>query len=283
MQILLQEAAIAFLIALVVKEMIESEYERRQQVAMVAGAEASRHAVLRALFGTFFDDETVERVYGTIFSSPLVREDLHVAYRFSPHPKSAWLVVLEVTLNYKIKNAGTTVTHFDPHVVVANYAALFQLDRNLSTPALRSAKIGDQTLSSAEINALNAAITRTENPVTFTFDGRPMKAGQSIDVEIAYEREKLACDAEILTMSYPTKKVTLLVESDCGAGMEFDVRGIGQQSLSTPDSGGTPGAALERVNDGILVKDNGWVLFWNDTLLRPTEIRGPRPGSPASA
>jgi hypothetical protein len=280
-QRMLQESAIACLIALVVKELIESEYERRQHVAMVTGAAASRHAVLRILVGDFFDDETVERVYGTIFASTLVRENMTVSYIFSPHGKSPWLVLLDVKFSYTIRNPATITTHFNPHTVVANYTALFPHDEGMSTPKLKSVTIGDRVLADSEIETLNAGVDRAKSVVTFAFPGQELAANQSIDVEIDYEREKLVCDAEIFTMSYPTKKVTLIVENKCGPGMEFDITQIGQQGLSPPAKA-TEGAALERVNEGILLRDNGWVLFWNDKNLRPTQIPGPRPGTPAA-
>lgn len=274
--ILLQEAAVAVLIAIVIKEMIESDYERRHQLAMVQGAAASRAAVLRALFGTFFDEATIEEVYRSIFSSTLIREDMAVTYRLRKHARSEWLVHLEVEMAYVVRNSATTTAHFHAETAAANYAAIFRKDGGLSPPVLKFARIGDKEFSPTEIEALNKAVRRDDSPVTFTFGGFPIKAGGSLIVKIVYEREKLICDSELMRMSYPTKKVILNIDNGCAPELEVQVREIGQQGF-TPRPEADPAATQWHcVNEGILLQNNGWVLFWNDTHLRPTEIAGPR-------
>lgn len=282
-QALLQDLAVAVLIAWTVKELIERDYERRQQVAIVAGAEASRRAVLRVLFGSFFDDETLEEVYRTIFTSMLVRKNMTVSYRISPHPKSAWLIKLEVMFEYTITNMSTTTVHFDPSTSVWNYAAIFRNDSDLSVPKLKSVKIGRNALSKAEIGALNAAVNRNQTPVKFPIGVQEMRAGDALEVRIAYEREKLLCDSDVMRMNFPTKKVTMTVDNACAPELEIEVREIGQQGFTPKDCIDADGAKWKCVNEGILLANNGWVLYWYDTRLRPTEMQGPRRGAPVKA
>jgi len=122
-------------------------------------------------------------------------------------------------------------------------------------------------------------VNRAESPIKFPIALQEMKAGKALEVRIVYEREKLVCDSEVMKMSYPTKKVTLIVENRCSGGLEIEVRGIGQQGFTPKDSIDPDGANWKCVNEGILLENNGWVLYWNDTQLRPTEIPGPRPGA----
>jgi hypothetical protein len=281
---LLEGIAIAILIAVIIKEMIEREYDDRQSKEMMAAANISRTGVLKTLFSTFFDEETVAEVNRSIFSSTLFREDAVVTYRLSPHPTSSWLVQLHVTIEYSITNAAITPAPFPIVLEAANYAAIFREDAGLAAPTLESARIGNESLSEAEIAAVNAKVDRHTNPSRFELGARTLAAGHSLQLCASYVRDKLICDMELMTMSYPTKRVTLRIRNDCAPAVEVNLRSIGPLGFAVPPNKATA-STWDCTSQGILLQNNGWALYWNDPLLKPSRIPGERlpPGKGAGA
>lgn len=270
-----EAAALSVLIALVVKEMIESDYERRERASMLAAADVSRQKALRALFGTFYDDDAVEHIYRTIFSSSLIREDMTIEYRLVAHPTSAWLVSFTASLRYTIKNIGPARAICEPRIVVPNYAAIFRDDGGLQVPRLESAQVGTHVFSSRELADLNAMAAREDHEIQFPLGAHAIKPEGSLWVSASYVRDKLICDSELMRMHFPTKKVTLSVRNELAPDLEMQVKEIGQQGFSDrPTDAAVP--AWTCSHEGILLENNGWVLYWNDPKLEPSKIPGAR-------
>lgn len=268
------DCAVAVLIAFLVKEMIERDYERRQQAAMFAAADESRRAVLKTLFRTVYDDEMVEAICQGSLSSSLIRTGFKATYCFSKHPRSRWLLHLDIIFEYTVTNAGMVTVPFDATARVGNYGAIFRQDEGLSPPRLKSATFGRHALSLSEIEPLNTKVAAADppcNPAEFPIGKRDLKKGESQFVRLAYEREKLICDDEVMTMSYPTKNVTITVENRCGPDVEIGLREVGQQGFGPPTPLDGDGCHWKCSNEGVLLQGNGWVLYWNDLRLRPSE------------
>jgi hypothetical protein len=272
---MLEATAAAILIAVVVKEMIERDYDDRQFKAMVATANLSKQGVLKVLFSTFFDEATVDEVNRSIFSSTLVRDRTDVTYRLLPHPTSSWLVKLEVTIDYEITNAAVVAASLPITITVANYAAIFRDDEGIAGPILTDISIDGVDLGRSDVAATNNKADRTVNPVEFHLGTRTIKAGRKLSVKVSYVRDKLVCDMELMTMSYHSKRVTLNIENECQPPLEMNMREIGQCSFD-PRPRRTTDAKWACSTDGILLQHNGWALYWSDPHLKPSEIPGGR-------
>lgn len=270
---LLQDGAAAIAIALIVRELFEREHERRQREAISAANEQSNWSAMKALLKTAFDETMVEELCQGRLSTTLLREDYEVTYRISRHPKSRWLVLFEAEQEYTIRNPSMITSSFEAKADVPNYAGIYPHDAGLSPPRLKSASFNRKVLTQAEIDRLNTEVANKNPPerrVAFLIGNRQLKKNESCEVRIVYEREKLLCDTELMTMLYPTKGVRIKVQNSCDPNLCINLRGVGptfeEPKKLTPD-----GAEWSCESSGLLLQNQGWVLFWNDLRLRPSE------------
>lgn len=267
--------AVAILTYLIVTDVLQRRSQEAVFNKLLKVVEGRKDDEPSASFTRFFEQGAVAEIYRYIFSATLLRKDFIATYRLSPHPDSAWLVKLQVTLDYSVTNATSSPVVFRIETEVANYAAIFRDDGGIRPPALISAAVGGDPIGPPKIRRINANIDEAQTPVKFFIAERTIQPNKTLSVCINYERDKLICDSELMRMQYPTKNVTLVVENACSPELEIVVTEVGQKGFSdTSDAANAP--RWSRVHDGILLQNNGWVLYWNDPALRPSKIPGGR-------
>lgn len=287
LQGLLQDGAAAIAIALIVRELFEREHERRQREAISAVSERSNWSAMKALLKTVFDERMVEELCKGSLSTTLLREDYEATYRISRHPKSRWLVKCEVEQEYTIRNPSMITSAFEAKANVPNYAGIYPHDSGLSPPRLKSATFDGKALTQTAIDRLNAEVAGKDPPdrrVVFLIGKRDLKKNDSCEVRIVYEREKLLCDTELMTMLYPTKGVRIKVQNSCDPNLCINLRGVGP-SFAEPKSHTPDGTEWSCECSGLLLQNQGWILYWNDLRLRPSEnepLAGPAGGASAA-